>query len=739
MLIIAFLVVLCASSTFLVYKSQLRQEESLANFGLGLALGILIETVAAAILFHLNLFYDSNILTITGIFSIGLFGWGWFLGKSGPRLEREKPNGRQTLIVRLKQMVFSHWRLTVLIAFVLKAYLPPATVMVGGQDPSLYSGASAQLALTGKFDKVLTAHSILNDEPSFKKLVWENKTYKSDHNGTVTKIIEDKPALLYDFQRGPSYFMAVTMKALGLELGYSASAFVSLAGVLVFYVFMTPIASKNISFIAAFLVALNPAQIWFGKASYSEPPSLLFIWLALVSFSLYFKPLIRGNREYVKQRTIASNLPILFVCALSTASSFWMRQDQIIVVASIMFFFPLLLLVLKRENNLSVKKQDWFEIGIFYLLIVGFCYAFTVDYKIASHFFYSLVYEEYFFLNNIHLYLAGGAVFSLSMAALAWKVQPLQKLLKTLQKIIETQRFIEILSVLFIVLLVWGMMIRLVQEPWEYFGSDQNHNAGSRTMDEHIFIRIALMAGVTNLVLGFWGAFILLRDQKTRYFSYVLIFLWAAYCSVLLVSQNNSPMLFWASRRYIPIVVPGFIAFGTYFTFTKLPLLFPKKPALLLSLLFVINTAPMIYFGETLWHFREMYNSYKVVQGLDAAVSESKTKHVAIFADAKWRHFNHTFNFFSKHEVIAINKLPKKLSTHSNEFKKMFSILADKGIQPVIVFRKEEKDVSWQAFEGKIFRVEARFSRLEQTFNSWPRKRYQRDHSYQGKVIKVGA
>ena len=158
-------------------------------------------------------------------------------------------------------------------------YIPPSQITIGGQDPAVYVAASASLAYNGQASAHSSAHELLSpdEREQLLGLSGTGHEYNWLYNGAYFKN-DDSHTYFFDFARGPSYLLAFCMLAFGLDFAFVANFVFCLLAIYCFYLCAREFLETRVALLTAAILALSPPVIWFGKATYSEVPSLFCIF-----------------------------------------------------------------------------------------------------------------------------------------------------------------------------------------------------------------------------------------------------------------------------------------------------------------------------------------------------------------------------------------------------------------------------------------------------------------------------
>lgn len=390
------------------------------------------------------------------------------------------------------------------------------------QDPSLYAFNALNLINYGTLTKPLHAlgELITNGVYSFSE--W--KHYAKIFNGTQSL----SPGVLYgDFFPGATYVYA-SLGTICRPFVFYGPTFVMLSVCIVLYFMVYRIINDSFSaFLLTTLFLLSPIMTWFGRAFYSGPFALLFFLLILF--------LLIDSFEHRDQKA---------------------RLIFLTIIISLSFFVRIEMFMLLLLGIFIVSYQNW-KIGIVMLLSALFV-------MIAAEHNYPIYFTR-MRLNSFHTvfyfwnYIAIAVyIFSISLRYV------LDKHRLSLNQIISC-KYLQ--YTLFLIFLVSALLI-FRNDYADLFNQHQIkliHGKIMRTFNEENLDRILLVfpAHIFFIGLGYLP-FVIRKKSTSPLFKIVLIGLFLPNL-LFLYKIYNSPMLYWAIRRYIPVLLPtvfiGFVFF----------------------------------------------------------------------------------------------------------------------------------------------------------------------------------
>lgn len=521
-------------------------------------------------------------------------------------------------------------------------YLPPSQIVIGGQDPSVYVGAAATLARNEQASITLAAHKLLSAQERVDWLKFREKP--TQHNwpyGGIYVFNDDAPQFQFDFARGPSYLLALGFVATKAAHIWEQRAFITntiycVLAIFCFFLFLQEfLESKVWAFLATLLLLFCPAEIWFGRATYSEVPAQFFLFLSLLHLIL------------LEKRQVIHRYAFLGIALIAAATSFLMRTDHISILLLLLVCLPFF-----KARSVIAPRLIFFA----QCVVFGLFFLATYEMQATGPLYLWRMGRMSIVLKEMPWFVCAGMLFSLLFYFA--KAQSLFSTCYALaQKWLRSKLALVLFSFAILCLLGWGFIYRPYFVEFEHFGPNAAHNAFARTMNEAIFKRLAVLVGLPIFLLSFWGMRSYFIKHKESFVTCIVLLLVIAYCSQLLISQKNSPMLYWASRRYLPMLIPFFITFGIY---QLSQLQFSAKSSLnqsLKALLYLAAIVPMWVVGQPMFWIGEMNGALSVVNELQRRLDPKKT---VLIADRANNHESFPLQFLAGYEVLLLDSFKQR-------------------------------------------------------------------------------
>ena len=153
--------------------------------------------------------------------------------------------------------------------------MPPANLVLGGQDPGVYTNVAAQIARTGGIAITDTPYARLRDTPALAQYVADN--YTDPFLPGVYTVGDAAPPLVFQFYHLFPAWLAIPMDVFGVPAGGHALVFLGLLSVLLFQRLALQLTgSWRLACAAGVLLATNPLHALFSRIALSEVPTLAF-------------------------------------------------------------------------------------------------------------------------------------------------------------------------------------------------------------------------------------------------------------------------------------------------------------------------------------------------------------------------------------------------------------------------------------------------------------------------------
>jgi len=525
----------------------LRQSpERLADAGLKLAAGIAAWSLPILLLAEFGL-YDAALF--------GLFGWGFCLWALS-RYLRDRHRRQAPLSWQRAEVVLA---LGLLLAAGL--YFGFATESIlGGSDQGVYANVGVFLAENGHLEV-----------PYPWRIPSERPPGPLQYPGFYTT----KPALTPQFSHLLPAWLAQAWASLGSFGLFRLNGVFALVALLCFYGVARTLLASPWAVAATLFLAFNPSQVWIARISLSEVLAQLFIWAGLLT-------LCRGVEEQLAGWMMWSG----FFTGLAAA----VRIDGFLLM-------PLLLVTHLFSRGFMPERRGvlrgTLQWSAFYATAVPmFLVAFLIYQRFSSPYFAAFANQ---FREIEEVSLALGllllVMWCTGFGALRWLVQ---------------RRWVYYIALGTVIAgAVYGYWMR----PWVR-ESLRQEPGGPVHGFHHYLVLPNLMHYLSPLVLwlaivGFgWVLWRLLHGNKRLAAAPLVV--WLGFSVFYLYDPIIYPLHYWAIRRFIPVVIPGFILFaacGLVRLLHSMPRLAAQFTAVAAGIGFTIFTVltgwPLFFFVES--------------------------------------------------------------------------------------------------------------------------------------------
>lgn len=630
----------CILTILIGRKLLYRETDLVTQIVLGVGNTVMLTLCCAAFCAHLARFSIKAFLCLFGCYllvALPLAVWLYFFRKE----DKAKVKLRLGIIPLL------------LLAAALYCYRIPSQIVVGSQDPSVYVASAATMAHSRH--TVLSSPLLLKLTPEERtSLLGLNPGQNWPYNGVY--LLNDGSAAEYrfDFLRGPSLLLAFAFLFQDKEAAFLVNSLYSVLAVFYFFLILRTLLPQGTACLGSLLLLLCPAELWFGRATYSEVCSQFLILGTVIHLLWFESKRLEPLRSLANTEGEISSFRLFLLLALgciSAAQSVMMRVDQTLVVFLLILIIPCFSLVASLSNSPSRKKlfaqlfaaQCWLLLCT--LLVLSF------NQKTGAHYILRLK-RNLFFVDYIPHILAACFILSLPLY-LPWLQRFLLKILSWLRSIFFSESGKAVSLLFLICFLAWELVLRVKLFPPETFGPIPPHTAHKRTMNELLFHRLSILTGMPILLLSFVGLWQMLR-KGPRVSLIFLGLLFLIFGSKLFISQENSPMLYWASRRYLPVMIPSAILFGVGLLFSLELFASQRANRIFSSGLYCLSLLPMLYLSQALLTHGEMNGAIRSTLELEKRFRPEET---VILSDSTAIHKNFTFRFLGAYPLLQIKGL----------------------------------------------------------------------------------
>ncbi len=568
-----------------------------------------------------------------------------------------------------------------LVAGAFALYAHPAEYVLKDRDPGVYTVAAAKLARTGE---LLTRDSLVGAVASFHGF-----EHGAKHPGFY---IHGVDLVVPQFFPGPFAWLGLGNLAGGIwgEL-YVVPVFGALAAGMAF-VLGGELFGRWTGFVGAALLAVSYAQVWWARYPSSEIMTQFFILAGLWLAARF----VRGGG--VGTGVLAGAL---------LGGAMMIRVDAFLAALVV----PALIL---HDVLLGRSPRKWVSLCAPLLLAGGgmLLYAGTVGERYLN-----LIRDLHVPDNVLQLspYLLGGA-FLMASAVLvlrrSWSggYEPLLAL--------HGRRAALFAALALLGAALWVYFV--LPEPWvglpEYWGGDGSM-AGFNAYDRQVAVRMVWFLTPVVAVLGMVGFVVAayrLDAARALFLGAVLAF------GILYVALPNvAPDLPWATRRFVPVVFPGFCLLAGYAIVEAGRVLgrvwSERAGVAYAAALAVFAFVWSAYVAWPVYGVQELAGAVEGIERLEEAVPDARVVYVELPGDD----YAATLDYLYERPVLTYER---------DQFRREVPDLREAGLlEDAIYVTVEEKHKP--IFQGlrlrEVDREEVNFLRLEDGFKDVPRDTYE--------------
>jgi hypothetical protein len=513
------------------YGSAIRSLPVITSFSLMTTSGIAIWS------------FPMLLTAMIGIYRAEYFGLaGWFLSILSLLIL-----GQRRLVNTMSNMKFSKWDWVLAAGLILAAVLylgfPNESIIINA-DEGIYANHGVYIARHGRMDVNYPwpkdVASIFQDSDSDNVYHWPG-------------LYQTRPTITVQFSHLLPVWLAQAFSVFEQHGLFRLNAVFAMLSLGVFYGLCRSVLPVSYSVIATLFLALNPSQLWVSRITLTEILAQLFIWSGLLL--LYHA--VRNN----ERRLAAWSGFLLAFSAFARIDSF--------VLLPLLFISHLLQKIIvetDRERVLSVWKA-FYQTAI---LLFGLA---IIYYMFDS--------RPYFLANMQRLQKVG----ILTLIIFSLLIVTPEKILKLVRPYFLSKAAFTAVAMTLMILCMYLYLFRPTHALLNGLSDDN--------FSDFAFINLAQYLSPFVLFWGISGwlfSFYALKDKKENSSLIPVMLCFAGYAALYLWKPFIHPGHFWAIRRFVPFVIPGFILFASIGMFQTLTL-FSKKVSMTASLVILVFLA----------------------------------------------------------------------------------------------------------------------------------------------------
>ncbi|MBV9387074.1 MAG: hypothetical protein JOZ78_11670 [Chroococcidiopsidaceae cyanobacterium CP_BM_ER_R8_30] len=609
--------------------------------------------------------------TIFGIYHaefFGLIGWIVTLFQFIRWLRKQK----KTLFISLR-LSFWDWILAIGLVLVAVLYFCfPTESILGGRDQGVYANHGIYIAHHGRLDVPYPWNA--SDNSVFDK-IFEG----------LPGFFRTKPTMTVQFAHLFPVWLAQAFSTLGYHGLFCTNGILALLSLGVFYGFCRYFLPKPYAVVATLFLGLNPSEIWLARITLTEIFAQLLIWsgilLLLQSLRFNSKALARWAGIFIGLSTLV-------------------RIDDLLFIPLFLFTYLILKFV---KYPLCEKINTWFNFYQSLFLVSA-----------LSIFYYACFSAPY--LHNLYpLLLQAGIT---TIVTLLLILVTTQRVASFVHMYATSKICITLITIIIILLAVYACWIRPTVQPYAVFNlpvkTPLNGLRDYREDSLNNLCRYLSPFVVWSAILGWLAALWTVARQKQDILIVPIVVI-GSFSIIYLWNPHISPDHFFAIRRFVPIVIPGFAFFsslGICWLINRLPktwCIVASVFILILFTIFITNAdASIITFSENQGYFMQLQR-----------LSDKLPKDKLILANGSTTWVTPLYIAFDR-KVVPIN-------ISSTEAKNAVTNWVSQQIseqKPVYILNEEQlcklKTLSWKS--SKLDEIVLSRSFIESTVKPLPKK-----------------
>ena len=442
---------------------------------------------------------------------------------AGIILKSSPAAGQRGIVSNGVNRKLSKWDWVLILGLVFIAWLYfafPSENIFLARDEALYANHGIYIAHHGRLDIPYPWSSDIDSIPS--------KVFKP-----ISGLYLTEPTITVQFAHLFPVWLAQAHATFGHHGLFRLNAIFAILSLAIFYGLFRGVMPKGYSVVAVLFLAFNPSQIWIARITLTEILTQLFIWSGLLTILLAQK---NESRQLARWAGIFLGFSAL------------VRIDCFLMVPLI-FIFPV---IQKLLNETDEKKLS----SIWFAFYQGAIPVFVL--ALAYYNFYSTPYFREFYPQ-----LKQMTIFTL--ASLCALIASTQLSLKPVRPLFTGTTMLVSIGIALVASTIYAYWIRPHIEPYSLINNPLHFLYGTRNYREDSLVNLSRYLSPLVVFVGILGWYMMLWRifKKRENFNWLPVIICFAGFSVLyLWNPLISPFHFWAIRRFVPVVVPGFIFFA---------------------------------------------------------------------------------------------------------------------------------------------------------------------------------
>lgn len=560
----------------------------ITSFALMTAVGIAMWSVPLLIAMTLSV-YRADLVGLAG-WIVTLITLTVLIGKGGPSLRHLKRPGAWDLV------------LMVGLAGAGVLYLGfAADTLAWSRDSGVYANHAIYMAHHGRLDIPYPW------DPSFDPIF--SRPFARTPNFYLAGFYRTEGAITVQFGHLYPVWLAQAFSTFGHHGLYRLNGVLAVLSAGIFYGVCRVILPKPHAVVATLFLAFNLSQLWVARVTLTEIFTQLLIWSGLLVLT---RALMEPDGKSVGFARWAGVL---------LAISAFIRIDSLLLLP-LLFISHLVMRVLEPLEKRSTRV--W--LALYQTALPAFALAIPY-YRFLS----APYYEQHYFAVRPILLLTGASFLALliGMTRIADLVRPLAK-----SRIVLITLVASVLG-----LAAYAYWIRPYQAPFAILYRQNRPFPGHRSYIEDSLINLAQYLSPVIVWAGIagWALFtgMLIRRGKYLYLLPALVLV-GAMSALYLWNQNISPIHYWAIRRFVPVIIPGFVFFSTggiAYVLSRLPSRLALASSIVILVFLSVFTVRLDAFACSI---AEGKGSYEQLRDLAQRLPDDRHQPIVAYRPKDW-------------------------------------------------------------------------------------------------------
>lgn len=613
---------------------------------------------------------------------VGLLGWIISLLGLIRLILLKQPDLSRQIHLRM-----SAWDAILIAGLVLAAglYLGfPTESIWGGRDQGVYASHGVYIAQHGRLDVPYPwpqdADSIFSE--AFRGFPGFYRT---------------QPFMTVQFAHLFPVWLAQAFSTFGPHGVFRLNAALALLSAGMFYGLCRSAIPKPYAVVATLFLALNPSQLWLARITLTEIFAQLFIISGLF---MLLHALQDQNQNQDRDQNQDQDTGLARWAGVFLGCSALIRFDALLLV-------PLLLVL-----HLTWK---WAEVPIPRKPVWSALYQGALPTFALAVGYYAVLSRPYFLDLSAHFRKLGFVCIVCVLALFATTPD----ILKRVRSWLSSQTLFRFISSVVLVLAIYAYWIRPVMEPYATIHWPGHLLDGVRDYREDSLVNLAHYLSpfvVWPAIFGWLIVWHRVAVGKTAFHLTAVLVIVGGFSALYLWNPSISPDHFWAIRRFVPVVIPGFIFFASVGIWSGLGK-FSKGGALSIALpLLVFLLIFLIRADALLFTFAENKGLFEQLQQLAKSLPRGE---IILAHDAGgWAAWTTPLYVAFDRQVVPLN-------VHTDEGKKAFDTWVTRQVaqQKPVYFLYEGESLFLCGFEAnQLDKIILSRPYIEKTYTPLPRQ-----------------